>query len=103
MNTTTALERRRRDWVYISTPTDLEYGPCPHCSKADYLWSTYYPFVWCVHCKDDVIPQHYGVCDGPVPIKVCQMLGMNFDALDLLTLSVVPFDSPLWPNKHLTP
>lgn len=99
---TLALERRRRNWVYLSSPTELEYGPCPKCGGHEYLWSTYYPFVWCVSCRDDVIPTHYGIVDGPVPVELCQMLGIRFDAFDLLTHNVIPFGSPAWPDKVMT-
>ena len=96
-----ALERRRREWVYISTPTDMDCGECPKSGGKDYLWSEFYPFVWCKKCRDDVIPAHYGVLDGPVSPEICKMIGIYFDAYDVLTRVVVPFDSPLWPNLHL--
>lgn len=93
------IDRRRRKWIYVSSPVELCYGHCPKCGAADRLiWSTYYPFVWCLNCEDDVIPYHYGVVDGPVAVEVCRLLGISFDAVDLLTHTIIPFDSPIWPT-----
>jgi hypothetical protein len=96
-----ALEKRRRSWVYVSSPRDMEFGPCSRCGGNNIEWSVYYPFVWCWDCFDDVRPEHYGVIDGPVGVEICKLIGISFDAFDLLTHSVIPFGSPLWPNKHL--
>lgn len=101
MNNCMAIERRSRNWVYVSSPVELEYGPCPRCGKQDFVWSTYRNCIWCLNCCDDIIPEHYGVVDGPVIIECCKMMGISFDAFDLLAHTVIPFDSPLWPNKHL--
>lgn len=101
MNTTTALERPRREWVYASSPNDLGYGPCIRCGGTNFSWSTYRGHVWCWDCCDDVKCEHYGVVDGPVSPGICALIGISFDAFDLLTHTVVPFDSPLWPNGHL--
>lgn len=98
-----SIDRPRREWVYISTPTEMDMGPCPRCGGREFRWSTFNSFVWCDRCNDDVKPEHYGVIDGPVMVECCKMLGISFDAFDLLTCTVVPFDSPLWPNKHLKP
>ena len=94
-----ALMKVEREWVYTDSPNDLCYGECPRCGKTDYVWSTYYPFVWCMNCADDVRPSHYGIVDGPVSIGACKIMGINFGAFDLLTHTVIPFDSEFWPNK----
>jgi hypothetical protein len=91
-------DRRRRTWIYASTPTDMDCGPCPLCGKADYLWGTFKERVWCLNCEKDVVPEHWGILDGPVGVKICQLLGIQFDAVDLLTGLVIPFGDPLWPT-----
>jgi hypothetical protein len=97
MNNSMALDRRRRTWVYVSSPVEMECGPCPLCGNQDYLWSTFKERVWCLHCKRDVAPTHWGILDGPVGVGLCQLLGIRFDAVDLLTGMVIPFEDPLWP------
>jgi hypothetical protein len=101
MNEILAIERPRREWVYISSPNELCYGPCVRCGGTNFSWSNIQGCVWCWDCFDDVHCEHYGVVDGPIIVECCKLLGMNFDALDLLTRTVVPFESPIWPNNHL--
>ena len=101
MNTITAIERLKREWVYLSSPNELEFGACPRCGGNNLGWSNYYPCVWCFDCVDDVIPTHHGILDGPVMPGICKMMGISFDAFDLLTHTVVPFESEFLPNGHL--
>lgn len=47
-------------------------------------WSEFEGRVWCPKCKIDTAG-NLGIFSGPVPIEVCQMLGMSFDRVDLKT------------------
>ena len=102
-STTTAIELPRRDWIYAMTAKDFQVGPCPRCGGMDLVWSTARHRVWCNKCAADVIPECWGVIDGPVPIETCRLLGIVFDSIDLHCMQIVPFNSETWPYSPLFP
>ncbi len=77
-----ALERRT--WHYIQSPAHFEVAACS-CGNADTQWSEFRHHVWCDPCQKDFVPEHNGVFDGPIPIGVATMLGLNFDRFNMET------------------
>ena len=74
----------KRTWVYVQRPREYEMAPCS-CGNADPDWSEFVKHLWCKFCKKDFVPEHPGVFDGPVPMHVAHLLGMQFDRLNLET------------------
>jgi hypothetical protein len=85
-----------RDWVYVQRPREFDMAPCV-CGNADPDWSEFAKHLWCQKCQKDFIPEHYGVLDGPVLLKACELLGIRFDRMILATGEIEVFDSDLDP------
>lgn len=81
---------KQRTHVYLSQPIDFEISSCG-CGNINTQWSEYERHVWCDKCEKDFIPEHGGVFDGPIPVKISHMLGLNFHRLNLLTNQVEAF------------
>jgi len=74
---------KRRKWIYIQKPQS--YGiTCDICGGENIEWSEFEHMIWCYDCEKDT-PGQGGVFDGPIPMGVCGLLGMNFDHIDLKT------------------
>lgn len=41
-------------------------------------WSEYEKHLWCSTCKEDFVPKHWGILDGPVPVTTAGLLGIDF-------------------------
>jgi hypothetical protein len=91
------MELVKRTWVYAQPPSDYEMSPCP-CGNADTEWSEWKNHLWCPKCQKDFIPEHKGVFDGPIPIEVAKLLGMDFRRVDLETGKI--YESPILPPIH---
>lgn len=100
--TTLAIELPRRDWIYASTPAQLEIPPCQKCGT-ELQWSTFKGKCWCYGCTQDIVPYHWGILDGPVPVNAVQMMGIDLGTIDLRCSTYVPFGCPTWPYFYLLP
>lgn len=97
-----ANELKLRGWVYVMKPSDYGVSGCPKCGNSDCQWSEFEKHLWCASCETDFIPESGGLFDGPIGIDVCGLMGITFDAFDLKTKMVIPFDSESWPNYQIT-
>ena len=80
--------RRRRKWCYTMRPAVYEISPCD-CGNRDIEWSEWEGHCWCAKCKRDFIPKSGGLFDGPIPLKLANMMGIRFDRYDLATKKVI--------------
>lgn len=80
----------KRAWCYVQSPSMYEMAPCA-CGNADTQWSEFAKHLWCSKCEIDFVPEHAGIFDGPIPVKVCEMLGISFDRINLETNEIEPF------------
>lgn len=74
---------RKRKWIYIQKPQVYEIT-CDLCGGSNIEWSEFEHMIWCYDCKKDT-PGNSGIFDGPIGIKLCALLGMSFDRIDLKT------------------
>ncbi len=74
---------RHRKWIYIQKPQ--VYGfKCDLCGGDNIEWSEFEHMIWCYDCEKDT-PGKEGIFDGPIPMGVSRLLGMNFDRIELKT------------------
>ena len=68
------------------------YGlpPCK-CGNKNIQWSEYEGRLWCDRCELDFIPTHHGMFSTPIPITVCEILGISFDRINLKTNKIEKF------------
>lgn len=64
-------------------PAEYEIS-CDLCDGCNLSWSEFCGEVWCHDCQKDT-PGNSGIFDGPISIKLCQMMGLCFDKFDLET------------------
>jgi len=57
---------------------------CDLCGGVNLNWSEFEHLIWCYDCKKDTKGVG-GVFDGPIPVRLCLMLGLSFDRIDLQT------------------
>jgi len=74
---------KKRTWCYIMKPTAYQIS-CDLCSGDNLAWSEYEKMVWCFDCEKDT-PGNGGIFTGPIPLEVCELLGISFDRIDLAT------------------
>ena len=74
---------KKRKWIYIQKPQEYEIK-CDLCGGDNIEWSEFESMIWCYDCQKDTRGDG-GVFDGPIPMKASQLLGMNFDRIDLKT------------------
>lgn len=74
---------QKRRWVYVQGPTVYEIS-CDRCGGSNITWSEYRRMIWCFNCQVDTLGNG-GIFDGPVPIGVCNILGVYFDRIHLKT------------------
>jgi hypothetical protein len=75
-------------------PSAFEMAGCHGCGNEEPEWSEFKNHLWCNCCQVDYIPTHNGIFDGPVPIGVCELLGISFDRFNLETQQVESFEIP---------
>lgn len=80
-------EQPKRTWVYVMPPSHFEIAGCG-CGNNETQWSEYKDHLWCETCQEDFTPEHWGILDGPVGIKACLLLGINFDRMNLETKQI---------------
>ena len=73
---------KRRERIYIMTPADYEVS-CDLCN-GEVEWSEFEHMVWCWRCLKDV-PGNPGIFGGPIPVEVCEILGISLDRINLKT------------------
>lgn len=84
-------ELEKRTWHYVQSPSVYEIAPCA-CGNSDTQWSEFKGRLWCAKCEIDFVPEHNGIFDGPIPVATCAMLGISFDAFNLETNEIEPFE-----------
>lgn len=57
---------------------------CDVCHKSNIDWSEYEGLIWCYDCETDTKGEG-GVFDGPISLRVGEMIGLSFDRIDLAT------------------
>jgi len=58
---------------------------CPKCGNEETQWSEFEKHLWCEKCQVDFIPKHAGIFDGPILVRVCELLGIYFDRVNIIT------------------
>ena len=81
---------KKRTWCYVMKPTAYEIS-CDLCGGINIHWSEFEKMIWCYDCEKDT-RGNGGIFDGPVPLKLCEMLGMSFDRIDLKTNKRLAWD-----------
>ena len=76
-------DQRKRAQVWIMKPQAYEIS-CDICGGSNIDWSEFEHLIWCYDCQKDT-PGNGGVFDGPIPIGVCELLGLSFDKVDMQT------------------
>jgi hypothetical protein len=71
---------QKRRWWYAQPPWVYEVAPCP-CGNAKTQWSEWRHMLWCERCRKDFVPEHNGIFDGPIPLRVAGMMGIRFDRI----------------------
>ena len=85
------MKKIKRKYVYCQNPTVYDVGPCIKCGNNNITWSEYEDLLWCYDCEVDFKPEHWGIFDGPIPMRMALMMGISFDRIDILTGKLIPF------------
>ena len=73
-------ELEKRTECYVYPPHHFSIAPCSKCGAFKELqWSEFKDRIWCPTCEVDFEPDHWGVVDGPCPVRTCEMMGICFD------------------------
>lgn len=80
----TLKELKRRVRVYVQRPTEYGIAGCV-CGNADPDWSEFAGMLWCPKCQKDFIPEHGGIFDGPIPVEISKLLGIDLRRVNLET------------------
>ena len=83
---------KRRTWVYCQSPKVYEIAPCD-CGNEDTQWSEFEDHLWCEKCQKDFIPAHNGIFDGPIPMRVAEMMGIRFDRIMIESAKIERFNA----------
>lgn len=67
-------------------------APCS-CGNHETQWSEFVKHLWCAKCEKDFIPAHGGVFDGPIPVKLSEMLGIVFHRFNMATGKAERYDT----------
>ena len=78
-----------RTWHYVQNPANYEIT-CDKCNGSNIQWSEFEGLIWCYDCKIDT-KGTAGIFDGPIPVSVCEVLGISFDKYDMIGKFVIPF------------
>lgn len=73
----------KREWCYAGAPASYDIPGCK-CGNNNCVYSEWSNRLWCDKCEIDFVPEHFGIFDGPIPWEVSQILGYNFDRIDLV-------------------
>lgn len=80
----------RRTWVYVMQPSAYAISNC-YLEHTGIQWSEFEGHLWCEQCQKDFMPRHNGVFEGPIPLETAELLGMNFDRINLKTKEIEDF------------
>ena len=72
---------KKRKWMYIQKPHRYEIH-CDKCGGHMITWSEYEHMIFCYQCRIDT-PGTGGIFDGPIPLEVSKIFGINFDRVYL--------------------
>lgn len=81
----------KRTWMYAGPPISYGIPPCK-CGNENCVYSEYKDRLWCDKCQIDFEPEHWGIFDGPILFEMGQLLGYNFDRIDLVNNVYVAWD-----------
>jgi hypothetical protein len=73
----------KRETCYCQKPTIYEIS-CDLCGGVNITWSEYEHMIWCYDCQKDT-PGNAGIFDGPIPLQICNMVGISFDKIEIST------------------
>lgn len=76
---------RKRTHIYCQHPQVYEIAGCPNHEEQNYSWSEYEQRLWCFICEVDFEPEHWGIFDGPIPMGLCELMGISFDRINIKT------------------
>lgn len=83
------MRKYKRTHVYCQHPDVYEIEGCPNDKGHKTTWSEYEDHLWCFECEMDYIPTHWGIFPGPIPMGLCEMMGISFDRICIKTNKVV--------------
>jgi hypothetical protein len=72
---------KKREWIYCQKPQEYDIE-CDICGGTNIEWSEYEHKIWCYDCKKDTDGTG-GIFDGPIPMGLCEMMGISFDKIRL--------------------
>lgn len=80
----------KRTWHYLLNPKEFEIT-CSKCGGTNIEWSEYERHIWCYDCEIDD-DKNSGIFDGPIPINLSLVMGMNFDRYNMETDEIEVFN-----------
>lgn len=84
------LELKKRKDCFIQKPQ--VYGiTCDICGGTNLHWSEWEYLIWCYDCEKDTKGTG-GIFDGPIPLAICELMGISFDTLNIETGEIFPFE-----------
>lgn len=90
------IDLEKRKWHYAQHPFDFEISDC-ECGTKNVWWSEFKEHLWCYICEKDFKPADNGVFGGPVSPRLCKLIGITFDRVNLETGETEIFD---WANNQ---
>lgn len=73
----------KRKTCYIMEPYNYDIR-CDLCDGINITWSEYEHHIWCFDCKKDTKGTQ-GIFGGPISVNISNVLGINFDKVELET------------------
>jgi len=89
-----AAPKVKRTHCYVQKP-DVYDICCPICSSTNITWSEFEKHIWCYECEKDILLSiyHAGIFSGPIPVGVCEILGVVFDRINIVTEEIIKLES----------
>ncbi len=75
---------RKRTHVYVMPPAAYEISGCK-CGNTNPEWSEYEGHLWCAKCQIDFIPEYGGIFEGPIPVNISRLMGIDLRMINLET------------------
>lgn len=85
------LELKKRVECYVLKPDQFSIK-CDICGGTNIHWSEYEHLIWCYDCEKDTKGTG-GIFDGPIPVKVCELMGIVFDKYNIETGEHIRFNT----------
>lgn len=73
--------KTKRTWCFLQPPIHFEIR-CPKCNSVNTQWSEFEKHIWCGRCGED-IDDYESPMDGPLPVQVAALLGIDLRVIDL--------------------